>query len=494
MPLSPLTRFPTASSRAGRRSAVWGIVFAGVLACRLPAPDVLAAGAPTSPCPNGLCPGLGNSFYLPGLNAFSAITGGKVIFRDRHLGTCAVHHPEVAQASRSFRYFTSTENFFSAASAETQISGSYSSKKLTFTGSFEATTGHSVAEKKSVRSLDLDITYLNGAIDFVQSSECVSLENLDDELVETFRSLPLILDPHIDASWAPYLSFLRAWGSHVMVQQTLGSRFQQWESVLETDSISQSELQIKACAEVEGTGKEEAGWSVAGCAAYTDEEKASALRKETKQSRLIVGGTETTRKELLKRVDEETLNAFIESADQSDQAVQHEWLSLWTVLERVFQKFCDRSDPKSCEDYQRALNLEAAYEGWLAVGCPRIEARGSFLQTMIAYPPIGAIKTYGCLARKEGCIADDDCHIGGALSVCYCYGAGCVERDLDQPVGDPDAPSDWRNTVRSEQLGSFNEGVNRSCYYRIGVTCGCDTAKQVGLGARFLWRQGVPSI
>ena len=57
-----------------------------------------------------------------------------------------------------------------------------------------------------------------------------------------------------------------------MVQQLIGSRFEQWtSSELSETSIGQT-LEIKACAQVEGVQKG-GGWSVASCASYSQDEK-----------------------------------------------------------------------------------------------------------------------------------------------------------------------------------------------------------------------------
>lgn len=449
-------------------------------------PSGLAAGKADPPpaCPGGLCPGLGNSFYLPSYDALGTFTGGKIFFKNQALGGCVRYQP-VSKASRSFQYSDNTETFFKKVGSETGISGSYESLELTFEATLSATTGYSISTTESIQALALDITYLTGVLDFVQDTTCWSADNIDGKLLAAFEALPEVTDPSSSASWIPYVSFLQTWGSHVMVQQTLGSRFQQWESVLASSKTSQDTLQAKACAEVEGLS-EGGGWSVEGCAEYTSEEKKEAFSHSTEESENILGGTDVTRKGLLKGITEETLGAFIDSADQADEAVEHGWEPIWNLLIRFYQPDCKAGAAKSCDNYQRALNLAAAFEGWLAVGCSHETARGRDIQIMkvAATDSATGIKTYGCWAKKEGCMESGDCHLGGAGSVCYCYGNGCIVKDASQPAG-----TSYRDKVQSKQTGSYDQGVNRSCSYKVGATCKCQSGKVVGLDDRYLWQQ-----
>ena len=444
-----------------------------------------------SVCKDGICPGLGNAFYLPGFNVLSHFTGGAVILQERRLNHCAVFS-KVAQATRDFTFRHDTESTMSSMSTEANLSGSYDQMSLTLDATVKTATGYDTAATSDVQALTLDITFQRGVLDFVQDGDCWSAKNLAPEFVSAFSALPDVKSPHVAASWAPYVAFLRAWGSHVMVQQTLGSRFQQWESTRAASKISEKTLAAKACANVEGVTATGGGWSVKGCAAYSDDERRSSLSVSTNQAQNILGGTVKTRQAILKDVSRKNLDAFIDSADEADEAIQQKWTPIWDLLNKIYGQDCTAGNKAGCASMQRALNLQAAYEGWLAVGCPQIVARNKSIQYMrvASTDPGTGLKTYGCWAMKEGCIANSDCSNGGAIgTVCYCYGAGCVEKDKGQPIDNPASPTGYRNKIRSDQSGSQASGVNQSCWYPFLKSCRCDAGKSVGLGNRYLWLQ-----
>ena len=448
-----------------------------------------------SACPNNNCPGLGNAFYLPDFNSLNdTFTGGVVVFQNRTLGGCVSFH-KIPKASRKFTYNNDSGSFFDNVAADANLRGSYSTKSLTFSTTFNLTTGYKAESKFDVQSLVLDVTYLTGVLDLQKNETCRAKANVSPSFLAAFTQLPATIDdPTQTAGWNQYLTFLRSWGSHIMVQASVGSRFQQWESVKKSQNVSESTLRAKACADVEGTSTTGGGWSVSGCAAYSTDQKQAAASTSTNVLQVVMGGTATTRKGLIKEggvVTKQSLDAFIESADEADQPVVHGWEPIWVLLSSLYGPDCT-STGVNCENYQRALNLEAAYEGWRAFGCPLIATDVPALPVQImkaiADPKTG-VKTYGCWVAKEGCVTGASCHGGGfPWTACYCYGAGCVVKDPMQPIGDPNAPTDYRETIQTDQTGSFNEGVNNSCYH-YGVTCNCDMGKVVGAPARYIWNQ-----
>lgn len=480
---------PSSSADAASRRPL-PAVRAAALSLALALAAASGHAQPLPACPGDVCPGLGNAFYLPTYDALDTFTGGKVFFKSRELGKCALYKAG-GPARRDFEYSESTDSFFHLVSSETDLSGSYDSLQLSFDMTLSTTTGYSVATSQRIQSLALDITYVTGVVNFQQNGTCWAAANLDPAFLAAFAALPTTLaDPSSSTSWTPYLSFLQAWGSHVMVEQSLGSRFQQWESVLDTSKVTQATLQAKACAEVEGTTAG-GGWSVDGCAAYSSEEKEEALETTTKEKQYVLGGSEAARKGLLKGVTSQALEAFIDSADQADEAVEHGWEPIWSLLAGLYQPACTAKGSAGCDLYQRALNLQAAYEGWIAVGCPYVEARGRAVQVMqvAGTDALTGIRTYGCWTKKEGCAGESaDCHLSGGA--CYCYGNGCIVRDSKETVGDPFAPAGYRDKIQTSKTGSFDKGVNRSCHYDAGAAqCKCSGGKLVGLADRYLWLQ-----
>ncbi|MBX3618333.1 hypothetical protein [Nitrosomonas sp.] len=444
-------------------------------------------------CPNGICPGLGNGFYLPSRNALSIDTGGNNFFVKKALGECATLS-SVSQHSRAFASADSMEKLSSYIMSETNLSGSYKTAVLTVNGSVEAMTGSSSDITTTFHSESMDINIITQAVDFKQDSACFSEKNIDPQFLNNFESLAQIDPQKVDnvASWQPYVQFLQDQGSHIMMQQQIGSRFEQWESSTSTESDIENLLKAKACAEVEGI-QASSGWSVKGCAAYSTEEKEKALKISSKSLMLVLGGTNATRTALTKAVNETNLGNFIDSAESGDQPVRFIFKSIWDLLSSIYSPGCahDGKGSKACNNLQRAVNLQAAYEGWTAVGCPLTkDVKDGVYQSMrVAGGTILGINSYECIVSKTGCRSDDSCHLGGSGSVCYCYGSDCIDTG-DQISG----TNMFRDKVRGDQSGSYNEGVNNSCYYKFIAHCNCDTSWSGGLSERAIYRQSTPTL
>ena len=456
-------------------------------------PDAKVAKTQASPsCPNGVCAGLGNSFYLPSINALSINTGGSIFFKNRKLGSCA-QLSKTTQINRNLSIAGSMENFIKNTMASADLSGSYKTGALTVKGSAQFMTGSSSDITTRFNSTTLDVNIVTHTVDFLQNSECFSERNIDQALLTQFEALALIESSQVGSvsSWSPYVEFLKTQGSHILMQQQIGSRFQQWESSTSSAKDIQNTLKAKACAEVEGpsTG---GGWSAQGCAAYSEDEKKKALKITSTSKTIILGGTIKTRAGLGKKVTEESLNAFIDSAEEGDQAVRFIFKPIWQLFSKIYTPACAAagSGSKECQNLQRAYNLQASYEGWTAVGCPLLrDGRKKAYQTMaIAGSTSQGIRTYECLASKTGCRKKDDCKAGAFLgSACYCYGPGCIDS------GDKISGTKMiRNKIRGSEKGSFSKGLNNSCYYKLGVPCKCDTSWSGGLLNRTLYQQSAP--
>ena len=453
--------------------------------------QVKAPKQETPACPGGICPGLANVFFLPEQNAESVLKGGTVMFTNRKLGECAAYY-SLERGQRSFATADSMQRFVSTTMANINVSGDYKTSELTVKGTASVMTGSSSSLTTSFHSRQLDVSTLSGNVEFILDSKCYSESNIDPAFLQAFEALAAIDVGKVSdsAQWAPYESFLKQRGSHIMVQQLIGSRFEQWTSSESSETSIGQTLEIKACAQVEGVQKG-GGWSVASCASYSQDEKEKALRQQSFDSRVVAGGTKETRAAILKEVTKETLNGFIDSAADSNEAVRSTYQPVWRILIDIYSVKCAKSGKgsKDCANLQRAVNLQAAYEGWTAIGCPKEnDFRGTVMQHMaIDGTTTLGINTYQCLVSKTGCRSNDDCHLGGGGSVCYCYGQGCIDTGA-QISG----TALFRDKVRGEQSGSYNEGVNNSCSYRFGAWCGCDTGWAGGLAERTLYRQSSP--
>ncbi len=456
-------------------------------------PDTKVAKAQISPsCPNNICAGLGNIFYLPNINALSINTGGSIFFKNRKLGSCT-QLSKTTQISRDLSSTSSMENFIKNTMATADLSGSYKTGVLTVKGSAQFMTGSSSDITTSFNSTTLDINIVTHSVDFLQNTECFSKNNIDQALLTEFEALALIDPSQVGSvsSWSPYVEFLKTQGSHIMMQQQIGSRFQQWESSTSNSKDIQNTLKAKACAEVEGLS-EDGGWSTESCGAYSKDEKQKALKSTSTSKTIILGGTIKTRTGLGKKVTEENLNAFIDSAEQGDQAVRFIFKPIWQLFSKIYTPACAAagSGSKECQNLQRTYNLQASYEGWTAVGCPLLQdGRKKTYQTMaIAGSTSQGINTYECIASKTGCRKKEDCQAGAFLgSACYCYGPGCI--DSGAKISGTNMT---RNKIRGSKKGGLNKGLNNSCYYKLGAPCKCDTSWSGGLLNRTLYQQSAP--
>jgi hypothetical protein len=470
-----------ANRAAEPKSAVGGVFLLGAKR---------AADQQSPACPGDICPGLGNAFYLPSQNSMSINSGGAVFFADRKLGTCAV----VSSASvgaRDFKTADSMEHFIDNTMAEANISGSYTSAALSVKATAQAMTGSSTDIKTTFHSAYMDISLITSTVDFLQDSQCFTAKNLDGDFQKRFEALAPI-DPKKAgdaAQWTPYVNFLQSVGSHIMMQQQVGSRFQQWESSDSTASDIATTLQVKACAEVEGTAGT-GGWSVNSCGSYSNDQKNAALKTTTSTKRVILGSTDAARRDLLNEVSAANLTKFIDGANTGSGAVRFLFKPIWDLLYGIYQADCTAKGSPACANMQRALNLQAAYDGWTAIGCPQL---GDYQFMATDSTDEYGISTWRCVAAKTGCRSDDVCHLGGAGSVCYCYGSGCIDQGDAIPSRSGSGTQTFRDKIRGSQQGSYSEGVNNACYYHFGAYCDCDTNWAGGLPDRNVYQQSVPS-
>lgn len=456
------------------------------------AEDAAAASMQSLACPNGICRGLGHAFFLPAINGFDPPSAGNDFFVDARLGSCASLSPPDGSATRQFQNSESMEELTRKTSSSFELSGSYTTARLTARGSVSAMTGADTSTTQRMTSTHIDITTPTRTVDFNQRGrDCFAKDNVDPSDVQQFEALPLIAAGRAgqQGQWDPYVAYLQRLGSHIQVRQVLGSRFQRWESSNASTSDILNILKAKACAGVEGKNPSNAGWSVDGCAAYSSEQRERAMQTHSEWRQIVMGGTPRTRVALTQDVTKESIDAFIASGARGDQPIRYGFKPVWELWIQIYSPPCSSGSARDCEHLQRAYNLKTAYEGVLAIGCPELtDGRGGVYQSIApaGEPNSLGIQAYGCFAERTGCRSNSDCRAGGAGTACYCYGASC----LDQ--GEGIAGTDLlRTRVRGSQEGGFRQGVNNSCRLRggIGNTCSCNTTWSGGLPRRDLFRQ-----
>lgn len=471
-------------------SNVVALFTAGAILATVP---IVHATEETPACPNGVCPGLGQAFYLPGTNLLDAKSNssGRAVFKDVRLGVCATQ-VDRKSSFRSFQTYDSASKLTEALNASINAEAGFPVKQVNVGTTVEATTGRTSVQTEAFNAVALNIEFVNQVIDFNQTSACLSPDNLDPSFQSAFEALAL---PNAEQAgenftWAAYMLFLKNWGSHFQSQQWLGSRVQQWVSS-KTGTIETTDtLKAKACFDLEGfTG----GWSASPCATIDSSKRYEASTKETNDRRYIVGGTTATRTALLQNFNEANLNQFIATASQGDEPIGFSHIPLWSVLQEVYRTPCGQAGKGSiaCQNLQRAVTLQAAYEGFGAYACgKRLDGRNAVIQTMRAQGPDGlGIYYFACHQSKTGCRENSDCkvHPGELGFQCYCEGPSCIDSNAIAGT------SQRRNFVRGKTEYAYwdsDKGVNASCEDEI-LSCNCDEGWAGGQLARDIWDQAM---
>ncbi|MCF7969024.1 MAG: hypothetical protein K9K68_07660 [Methylococcaceae bacterium] len=472
------------------------------------APAARAAEPPIA-CPGGLCSGLGHAFYLPDRNVLDAKdqSSGRQILTDTQIGRCATVTKSGA-SNRGFEQFDSTKSVTNAWSTKFGIGNESQGATIplgsgfSLGGTASTTMSRSLTTNESFNSLNLFYYLLDSLVDLNRNSECWSVANLDPAFLANFEALPLS-DPKNAAegsTWSDYTAFLKSWGSHVQVKQELGSRFSIWQTETASDKLTMKTLEAKTCFSIGG-----AGVTLPLCGNYNDSEKLSASQNKTVEKTYISGGSNEARNALLvaspkSEEYQAKLTAFIASAANSDQAVGFQYVPIWGLLTDVYRTQCgtDGKDSKACNNLQRAVTLQAAFEGYLSYNCVKNAASSGalFVQGMKAGPANGnGIYYYSCHQAKTGCHTDNDCQLAsgddswvpfaGNWEQCFCAGAGCLTPELIPGTGQ------YRSVVKplekNPTKANSNVGSNASC--RDDKTCTCENAWAGGQQERLVYDQ-----
>ena len=462
----------------------------------------------SSACNNGVCAGLGHAFYLRDINLLdpTAQTSRRQILLNTALGTCATKTPS-GSSRKDFQSYESATSAINAWSGGISTSGSGISAAISaFSLAATASANYDSSSLKTTdaASVSLDYVLLDAVVDLNQNAACWSRDNLTPEFLSAFEALP-VNDPQWAAeasSWADYRVFLQSWGSHVQVKQELGSRLQILESEKTTDQVDTQTLKAKVCFSLGY-----AAVNVPVCGDYNTTQKNTASTRDTVEKIYIAGGSRESRNKLIAasagQFSSEDVSAFINSAGTSDQPIGFKYRPVWELLMDVYRAACvTAKDANACQHFQRAVNLQAAYEGFLAYDCILNRTAsadptkpGLFVQGMVALPANGnGIVYYACKQTKAGCSNDNDCNAGTGGSgwpwdrkwqQCFCEGSGCISTQLI--AGTSQYRSIIKNREPDKSKANSNVGVNDSC--RDDSSCTCNTAWAGGEQEREIWNQ-----
>ena len=416
---------------------------------------------------------IGEAFYLPRKDLLGTFTGGASIFQEIPKECIMEHKQRMTRNDKSF--YENTESFYSSMAVSSSISASLKGK---FTMGFSLS---SASKSTSSGSVDVAGSSINvyTLTDYYQiSKNCLNNVQFSKEFEKDFGRLPTdIKDPSKRSHWVDYDTFLKTYGSHVLKTVHRGSRMVQWTFAKKTTKYSEEEFTLKACIDLAQVPTQAGLLNVNACGGYSKEEIQRASRMSTSKKLTLLGGTTETRSVLQQKRTPELIAQFLREADTHPSPAIYKFESIWNVLKGRFIGERNAS-------FVRALNLEAYYEGMLDFGCER-QAHGSVVLRKFIRTSSGQLPYYACSIPPRGCQDDDDCSIGGAGSVCYCYGGSCLDR---QSVSEFSSKIKEKRVIRRSQSGSYDSGINNSCYYAVPVKCDCKT--YWGGGWKNIWPTG----
>ena len=446
-------------------------------------------------CRGGICPVIGNAYFFPGLTDVNNPRGGYTIFNNDALTTCT-NTATSATAARKFTNYNNMQELLANFSSSTKLGGSLYELSYSLGGEITGQFNQSSTNTSNFMATVLDITSITNEVWLQKDSNCWAVGSLDSSsngFLGTFLSLPVNfsdLQPKAtgrDSFWIAYTRLLKNFGSHIATHGYIGSRFQQWESTASQTGITIQQLQAKACADAEGPLG--TGWSVNSCQGFDTATKNQATTLNATSTKVIQGGTDITRQALLMNASAETLNAFIGASTLGAGFVDFEYTPIWTILQEIYSVPCSQQGTGSvaCDNFQRAIMLQAAYEGYLTHSCDlNTDSRGAVIQAMtVGAPDQFGIRYFSCTQAKTGCRAKSDCQLDGFGLDCQCEGPGCVDA-ATIPL-----TNKTRNFIRSQAQGWSNAGVNRSCDLYLFHGCECNIGWEDQNRERPIYKQGV---
>ncbi len=460
-----------------------------------------------TPCPNGQCPGMGQGFVLSNINLMDAAqqTSGQRIFLNTSIGTCATVSP-VGNSGKNIRDYSNKTEIIAEWSSGVDTDKSKNGVGLNYAGftlgiSANATFKTDFNEATTIVATSLDQFNLSQTVDLNRNTtDCWSVSNLSPPFLAAFESLAEIDTTTVseDSSWQPYRDFLNNWGSHIQIKQEQGSRVQLWESSNGMTAVTTSELQAKLCFDL---GLQAAG-AVGACSNYNMSQRNAASLLDINKTIYILGGDDASRTALINGysassvLDPTLLANFMAAGNTSVAPIRFGYLPIWSLLTQIYQPLCNASTKGQtpCKNYQRAIALQAAYQGYMAYNCHKsADSTNNPFQKMIALPANSlGISSYACHQSKSGCRRDKDCHYGGDLfSVWtwggYCYGSGCIAAKLIPGTANPPL---YRATQKiADTSGDPDMGTNASCSN--DWVPGCNTDWEGGALERDIWNQAV---
>ena len=271
-----------------------------------------------------------------------------------------------------------------------------------------------------VSGLSLDLYALKESMVF--SQHCQNTLPLSKTFLDDFQKLPAkVADPNDKNDWLPYDSFLKKYGSHIVNEINRGSRLRQWTFASSSKTYTERDFNVRACIDL---SSDTGSLDVDACTDITSKEKQEVEKLTMSDTLILKGGTAETRAQLREKRTAELIENFMCEAQSSPGNVLFKFTSVWDILK---ERFLGASD----DNLARSLNMEAYYSAVLDFGCtPQAsgDKKNNVNLRWLEQNAEAKLPEFSCKIAALGCQKDSDCHIGGAGSVCYCYGPSCVEK------------------------------------------------------------------
>ena len=356
-------------------------------------------------------PSIGSSFYIPNYNLLGEdLFGGYKFFKE--IPPTCIKNEKIDVTIDKDLFYTSTKSFYKAISTHTSLSVELQGA-FTMGATLDATTKSISENKRTVSGVTLDI-HSTKSVEYLGAT-CAHKLILNDNVRKSFEKLPKIIkEPWLKSSWVEYQLFLDTYGSHIVKEVIYGSSMSQHCFAESSKSYNERQFAVKACVDFAGrnlVGK----LGIKSCSGIKKEEISSVESLQTSSLLIVRGGSPETRAELHKTRSKELVNKLLIEANKTHQPIRYKYTAVWTLLQSKYI---------GTEHFDKAINLEAFYKGFLNYGCQYQVEKRTVLQKFIRLPK-GKIPTYQCILAPEGCQTNNDCHYRAALK-CECRGDSCV--------------------------------------------------------------------
>ena len=412
---------------------------------------------------------LGASFYLPYIDIYDPVSSGFKIFKSFPEG-CYKEIQEERKSKESDFQYSDVNDIYDSIAKDTGISSALKGKfsmgvtlnmktKLLSSGSVDV-AGVSIGAATHVKRFFLD-------------QDCFKNASFNDDFIKALNSLPVIIDkPWSRKSWQDYDILLTKFGSHAIVQVSLGAEVRQWTFAKSSFQYTVQQLMTKACSELNGLNLR-----YKACLRKTREDYEKTKHIVTSNYLEVRGGKDETRNKFRKSKTRQLLEQILNEGENFTSPVGYKYKPVWDILMKMFVNDQRR--------YTIALNLKQYYYGFRDFGCTLQKSGERKLRSFEYRVHRVGMPIFQCVLINKGCHSDSDCHRGGGGFVTYCHGSSCY--DYQPPSFGGKAT---QVVMRWSEEGHYDEGINNSCYYESPFKAYCHSnyfrSKSIWDGASIL--------